>query len=150
MPRRPPLAVALVALAAACSGPTGVDPAGVQVAPVNGLRPATLIDCRALKGSLPEQITPGVHRRTAEPVSDTTDAWGDPAITLRCGVSKGRASDDPYTFNAVHWALHDTGSSRTWTTTGLRVNVAVLIPDAYSSQAELLGGLASAILKNLD
>ena len=45
--------------------------------------------------------------------------------------------------------MHDTGASRTWTTTNRKVNVAVLIPDAYSSQAELLGGLSPAIIKNL-
>ena len=149
MPRRPPLALGLVALLAACSGPTGVDPAGVQVAAVNGLSTPRLIACRDLKASLPQQLAGGAKRRTAEPVSDTTVAWGDPAITLRCGVAKGSAADDPYIFNDVHWAMHDTGASRTWTSTNLKVNVAVLIPDAYSSQAELLGGLASVLTKKL-
>ena len=116
---------------------------------VNGLSASTLVDCRALKGSLPEQITSGAHQRTAEPVSDTTAAWGDPAITLRCGVTKGSPEDDPYTFNDVHWAMHDTGASRTWTTTDRKVNIAVQIPDDYSSQAELLGGLARAITTTL-
>jgi hypothetical protein len=119
------------------------------VPPVNGLSARTLVDCRALKGSLPEQVTSGAHRRTAEPVSDTTAAWGRPAITLRCGVRAGSSLDDPYTFNGVRWAMHDTGASRTWTTTSRKVNVAVEIPDAYSSQAELLGGLAAAITAHL-
>jgi hypothetical protein len=149
MPRRPPVALALVLLVAACARPSGIEPAGVQVNAVNGLKVSTLRSCSALKASLPAQVTAGAERRTAEPVSDTTAAWGNPAIMLRCGVPAGNPLDDPYTFNDVHWAMHDTGASRTWTTTGRKVNVAVQIPDAYSSQAELLGRLSPAIIKNL-
>lgn len=75
----------------------------------------------------------------------TTAAWGDPPITLRCGVPAGRERDEPYDFNDVRWAMHDIGDKRRWTTKGLRVNVEVDVPDAYSSQAELLGSLAPAL-----
>ncbi len=116
---------------------------------MNGLPTATLIRCNALKSALPEAIGAGVTRREVTPVSDTTTAWGDPVISLRCGVSEGSAADDPYTFNEVRWALHDTGATRTWTTLGRKVNVEVVVPDAYSSQAELVGSISFAVAKIL-
>ncbi len=116
---------------------------------VNGLSAGTLISCRALKNGLPEQVASGTARREANPVSDTTAAWGDPPITLRCGVAEGSARDQPFTINEVRWAMHDTGASRTWTTVGRKVNVAVEIPDAYSNQAELVGTVSFAVTKAL-
>ena len=80
---------------------------------------------------------------------DTTTAWGEPTIALRCGVSAGSPADDAYTFNDVRWALHDTGATRTWTTLGRKVNVEVVVPDAYSSQAELVGSISFAVAKTL-
>jgi hypothetical protein len=72
---------------------------------------------------------------------------GRPA--LRCGVRRGSDRDDPYTFNGVTWAMHDTGASRTWTTTAQQVNVSVQVPDAYGSQAELVGAISFAVRKAL-
>ncbi len=111
----------------------------------NGLRPDTLLICRAVKNLLTKDIAKGVSVRHATPVSDTTTAWGDPAITLRCAVPAGSAQDEPYTIDGVMWALHDTGASRTWTTRGRKVNVAVQIPDHYDNQAELIGVVSDAV-----
>jgi hypothetical protein len=134
-------------LSACTAGEGGVQ--GVPVPAVNGLPVTTLISCRGLKAGLPEQLGSGIPLRQAQPVSDTTAAWGDPAITLRCGVAEGSARDDPYTFNGVRWALHDTGAARTWTTVGRKVNVVVEVPDAYSGQAELVGSVSFVIAKAL-
>jgi hypothetical protein len=132
-------------LVAACTaGPAAVGN-GIPVPPVNGSSPNVLLDCRALKNLLPKDLATGVRLRGATPLSDTTAAWGDPPITLRCGVPGGSALDDPYTFNGVLWAQHDTGASNTWTTRGRKVNVAVQVPDHYDGQAELIGSLARAV-----
>ena len=114
---------------------------------MNGLPASTLISCRALKGELPDELGAGLERKQANPVSDTTAAWGDPAVTLRCGVPEGSDRDQPYTINEVRWAVHDNGSSRAWTTRGRTVNVVVEIPDTYDNQAELIGGVSFALVK---
>jgi hypothetical protein len=145
VPRRPPVALALLAALTACSSGASGRPTGLTVPPVNGLSAKTLIACRALAGLLPEQLASGVERRAVTPASDTTSAYGDPAITVRCGVPVGSDRDDPYTFNDVRWALHDSGASRTWTTLGRSVNVEVVVPDSYSSQAELVGTVSLAV-----
>jgi hypothetical protein len=64
-------------------------------------------------------------------------------------VAPGLASDDLFTFNHLQWAMHDTGDARRWTTRGLRADVEVVVPDAYSSQAELLGSLSRLLLADL-
>ena len=115
---------------------------------VNGLPVSVLVSCRGLKAHLPDRLG-SADRREAQPVSDTTAAWGDPPVTLRCGVPAGSGRDDPYTINAVQWAMHDTGASRTWTTVGRRVNIALEIPDAYRGQAELVGSVAFVVAKQL-
>ena len=144
MPRRTPLALVVAALATACSsGSSGSS----------GLGPVTLTahasgsqvgGCLSLVAALPKTLG-GQSRRTTQPSPTTTAAWGDPPITLVCGVPAGRALDDPYEFDGVIWALHDIGSARTWTTRDRPVNVVVTIPDAYDGQAELLGSLATAL-----
>ena len=58
-------------------------------------------------------------------------------------------TDDLFTFNEVQWAMHDIGSARRWTTRGLRVDVEVVVPDHYSSQAELLGSLSRVLRDDL-
>jgi hypothetical protein len=118
----------------------------VQVTPVNGLSAKTLLSCTDLQGQLPKSLAAGVRRRPAVPASATTTSYGtDPALVLRCGVHEGAPLDEPYTFDGVRWAMHDTGTTRTWTTRGLRVNLEVVIPDRFDAQAELLGTLAAPI-----
>ena len=146
MPRRPPVALLAIVLAGACTSGGVTEPGdAASVAPVNGLSADTLLTCRSLKGLLPKEIAAGVALRAATPLSDSSSAYGDPAIAVRCGVKAGSELDEPYEFDGVRWAMHDTGATRTWTTKGLGVNVAVEIPDAYDGQAEMLGALAKPL-----
>lgn len=151
MPRRPPLGLLTLVLAVACSsGGTTTSRDAVPVLPVNGLSATTLLSCTDLKGQLPRELAAGVRQRQTVPDSNTTTAYGtDPAISVRCGVAPGSAADEPYEFDKVRWAMHDTGASRTWTTRGLKVNLAVVIPDHFDAQAELLAAMATAITSAL-
>ena len=150
MPRRPPVGLLALVLAVACSTGSTEPGNAVSVPPVNGLSATTVLSCTALKGQLPAELAAGVRKRPAVPASNTTTAYGsDPALSVRCGVRAGSATDEPYTFDGVQWAMHDTGASRTWTTRGLKVNVAVEIPDHFDAQAELLGAMAEAIRSSL-
>lgn len=141
MPRRPPLVLLLVLLAGCSSGSGGAVPVATSSVAASG--------CAALLADLPQQLPGGFKRRSTTPASTTTAAWGDPPITLRCGVPEGLEIDDPYAFNTVQWAMHDIGAARRWTTRKLRTNVEVVVPDAYNDQAELLGSLSTVLLKDL-
>ncbi len=117
--------------------------------PVNGLAASTLVSCRNLRTALPESLGQGLTRQAVVPASDSTSAYGDPAVVIRCGVAAGSGRDDPYTINEVRWGVHDTGATRTWTTLGRKVNVEVVVPDAYAQQAEIVGSVAFAVTQAL-
>ena len=113
--------------------------------PVPSLAPRVADVCREVVTALPDEIAPDVDRRVTSPPSVSTAAWGDPAVTFRCGTARGSVRDDLYELDGVLWAMHDSGASRTWTTVEARVPVQVVVPDAYSDQAEMLGSLAAAL-----
>ena len=117
----------------------------MRVEPVPSLTAAAARACAQVGSALPKDLAAGVSRRPTTPDSPTTAAWGVPAITLRCGTDPGSALDEPFEFDGVRWAMHDSGASRTWTTIGTRVAVQVVVPDHYDGQAEMLGALASAV-----
>ena len=55
--------------------------------PASSVTPAA---CAALAAELPKRLA-GQDRRTTEPDSPSTAAWGDPPISLRCGVDRPAA-----------------------------------------------------------
>lgn len=115
------------------------------VTPVPSLAGSAAATCSAVTADLPEQLAPGVARRATSPVSAWTAAWGEPAITLRCGAEPSSPRDERYGLDGVRWSVHDTGATRTWTTVDARVPVAVVVPDAYENQGELVAALGPAL-----
>ncbi|MEV4440410.1 DUF3515 domain-containing protein [Streptomyces sp. NPDC049577] len=77
-----PVLALLLCPAVACSS---TDEAAGPAVPTPPAREAAL--CRALHKELPATVD-GRQRRATDPASDFTAAWGDPAISLRCGVPK--------------------------------------------------------------
>ena len=105
--------------------------------------------CAALVAALPGEIDPGVARRPVVAATDRTAAWGDPAVTLECGVPEPDRPDQPTRVNGVTWSVRDIGAGFRWTTRGLAVFVAVDIPDAYDNGAELVNPLAGPLQATL-
>ena len=101
--------------------------------------------CAALAASLPVEIDPGVERRKVFRDDQLTAAWGDPPVTLECGVPDPDRPDEPVTVNGVSWTVRDIGAGYRWTTRGLVANVAVEIPDDYPNGAELVNPLAEPL-----
>ena len=117
----------------------------VLPAPSLSLDPAAQDACRALLEALPEEIDPGVRRRPVEGTPPRLTAWGDPPVTLECGVALPDRPEEPVIVNGVTWSVRDIGPGFRWTTTERSVNVAVEIPDAYDNGAELVNPLAAPI-----
>ncbi|TDU04007.1 uncharacterized protein DUF3515 [Streptomyces sp. 846.5] len=115
--------------------------------------------CGALVKALPGTLL-GQRSRPVSPASTTTAAWGDPAITLRCGVGTPGALDptsseydpnlahhDAQDVNGVCWLIGQTrGGGYRFTTIVQKTYVEVNVPAAYAGQQSPLGGLASAVL----
>ena len=157
MPRRPPVVLALL-LATACSGATPGPkalPRATGPVIVPGATGTTATGCGALLAALPATLGgTSLGATSPDPVARRPvtapggAAWGDPPITLRCGVPAGAVLDEPYVLDGVRWAVHDDGAVNRWTTLGRRTEVRVLIPDAYDAQGELLIALSPALRRN--
>jgi hypothetical protein len=95
---------------------------------------AAVAACTALASELPQEVA-GQPRRRTVPHSPFTAAWGDPAITLRCGVdlpASYTATGLCTSINGVDWLPAADGVSGPYTAVGRAAFVAVdLPPTAY-------------------
>ncbi len=140
-----------MALLGGCSDAVNVSPPATAG--------ATAAQCRALQAQLPQTLM-GRKRRDTSPSSAATAAWGDPAITLRCGVAEPGAMNpaspqyDPHENQSVMiessglcWLTQPVGSGFRFTTVKQQTFVEVNVPGAYAGQSYPLPALAGALLK---
>jgi hypothetical protein len=89
--------------------------------------------CRALLSKLPEQLR-GLPRRQVTGGHEQNAAFGDPAVTLACGVPAPTVAptDFVYPLSGVCWHPNEAGS--VWTTVDREVTIALTLPAALSGQ----------------
>ena len=115
-------------LLAGCSGPAQV--------PAPSPDPDTASICRHLVTAVPKTVD-DQSERAVRPSSPYTAAWGDPAITLACGVAKPaelNAASECFEVNGVGWYVEDRGSDYRFTTIGRKAYVQVAVPRHYGPQ----------------
>ncbi|WP_307843480.1 DUF3515 domain-containing protein [Streptomyces sp. B15] len=110
--------------------------------------------CRSLHDALPKQVD-GQSRGEADPVSDYTAVWGDPAIELRCGVPEPAQltpGDEEYNptadaaeVNQVSWLMEKQDGGYRFTTTDRVAYVELTVPDDYKPEVEALADLSGAV-----
>lgn len=86
------------------------------------------------------------------PKSDLTAAWGDPAITLRCGVAKPRAytpTAQLFAVNAVAWlpVPQDAASPTTFYAVERTAYVEVVVPKEQAPASDALVDLGHVVAK---
>ena len=152
MPRRPPLTLAVGALAlTACTSHTpqhAQSNAPVAVPAPSASAPLVLSSCRSLIAALPDQLSKDVHRRPVTGDATRTAAWGDPAVTLQCGVPLPDQAVTPVTIDGLPLVTDERGAQVTYTTQDRAVNVTLTVPKSYQDQAYLVLPLI-AVLKKL-
>jgi hypothetical protein len=87
-------------------------------------------------------------RRPTEPDSIFTSAWGNPPITLRCGVTTPSALTPTSllaTINGIDWLPEQRSAGYVFTTVGRAVNVEVAVPDAFTPETDVLVDLGRSI-----
>ena len=119
-----------------------LEPVDVPRPPVSGAEADAA--CRALLDRLPDEVDPGVRRREVRDPARTA-AWGDPPVTLECGVPAPDPLDAPLVVNGTGFTVHDVGRATRWTTYGRTVRAAVTIPDRYENGVELVYPLAEPL-----
>lgn len=130
--------VALVAVTASCS--TALDlPDPDPGAEARG-------QCTALMADLPETVR-DEDRREVRP-GELTAAWGDPPITLRCGVPQPPGltrSSECWEVNGVGWFAEEAEGGMLFTTIGRGTFVEVGVPAGYTPHADALVNVAAPI-----
>ncbi len=141
-------ASAICLLLSACeSGRTG-GPAVVHVSPPHP-DPAAARVCAALGRTLPSRLD-GHARRTTSPASPLTAAWGDPPVTLRCGVPRPAAlglAAELTVVNGISWFPEPAGSATPsrFTEVGRGAYVEVTVPARYAPAGPILVAMSNAI-----
>ena len=99
-----------------------------------------------LTAALPDELDKGVRRRQVSGDAGRTAAWGDPVVTLQCGVPLPDQTLEPLVVDGLAFVTVRKGDSVVWTTRDRAVNVAVDIPTSYE-QAYLVQTLVPLLKK---
>ena len=78
-------------------------------------------------------------RERLETTSQSTAAWGEPAVTWRCGLDPlGPTSDACYSLAGVDWVARQVDGASTFTAFGRSPTVQIRIPDAQSEGTDVV------------
>ena len=102
--------------------------------------------CLSLLGALPDELDKGVRRRPVTGDARRTAAWGDPAVTLQCGVPLPDQTATPLVIDGLPFVTDRQPGHVRWTTADRAVNVTLDIPTSYE-QAYLVQALVPALKK---
>jgi Protein of unknown function (DUF3515) len=123
------------------SGPSASAAAPPPTSPVDMPAPR-LTDraaaaCRAVVGRLPQAVR-GLPRRTVSAGPEQNAAYGEPAITVACGVSAPSVAPEDFllTMDRVCWHPKETGDATVFTTADRLVPVRVTVPRAYEQRGQ--------------
>jgi hypothetical protein len=141
------LPLSLVGCSSSSPKPAATGPVAVPVPTASAAE--IVASCRSLLAAVPNQLDAGVRRRPVTGDATRTAAWGDPAITLRCGVARATTGVGPITIDTVSFLTSTGGSITTWTTTDRAVNVSIDVPKHYTEQVYDVTPLVSPIVKSL-
>jgi len=131
--------------ASASAHPNATTPV-TMAAPSLSAADATL--CRAFVAGLPDQVRDLTQRRvTAGPEQNA--AYGDPAITVACGVSKPQPQDQLYSMSGVCWWPVQLSDRSIWTTTDRTVPVQVVIPKQYDQPGQWANEFSAAVVASV-
>jgi hypothetical protein len=102
--------------------------------------------CASVMAALPQTVL-DQPRRTVEP-GLLSAAWGDPTITLRCGVAKPPglgAASECFEVNGIGWFAEQADGGYLFTTIDRPVYVQVGVPTSYAPEATALVDVAAAV-----
>jgi len=121
----------------------------VKVAPPPALSAAQQRACQDLISALPTDLG-DLPARPVDSSSPYVAAWGEPAVTLRCGLPRPPsfiATADVQQINGVTWFPERRGATTAWVVVDRPVYVEVLVPavDASAPVARLSTAVTAAL-----
>ncbi|MEV1287275.1 DUF3515 family protein [Micromonospora sp. NPDC049679] len=114
--------------------PQSTSPVSMAAPPLDE-RAATV--CRALLSRLPAQLR-DLPQRTVTGGHEQNAAYGDPAITMACGIPLPSfpPTDIVYPLDRVCWHAGDRPDATVWTTVDREVPVQVTVPKTYDEPGQ--------------
>lgn len=106
--------------------------------------------CTGIESSAPVSVANQLIRETS-PQDSGVLAWGDPVITLTCGVMRPKsleATSQLVSVNGVDWYPEKLTRGQRFTSVNTPEYVQVDIPEFYESASGVLVDLATALLTN--
>jgi len=105
--------------------------------------------CQRLSPNLPETVA-DQPKRTVADSPDLTAAWGNPPISLRCGVLKPTALEPTSSLisvNGIDWFAEELSAGWQFTSMNTFVFVEVTVPNDYNPEANALVDLSASLKK---
>jgi Protein of unknown function (DUF3515) len=127
------------------SSPNAAATSAVTV-PAPSLSARSALVCRALVARLPERVRTA-QRRPVSAGPEQNAAYGDPAMTLQCGVPRAEfpPTDDVFRLNDVCWHSVVERNSTVWTTVDREVPVRVTVPGPATGASQWTIGFSTVI-----
>lgn len=103
--------------------------------------------CHSLTPTLPATVADQTQRKVKD-APDLTAAWGNPAVFLRCGVTKPSAlqpTSSLITVNGIDWFAEELTSGWRFTSLNTSVFIEVTVPNDYSPEANALVDLSTSL-----
>ncbi|HYN74652.1 MAG TPA: DUF3515 domain-containing protein [Candidatus Limnocylindria bacterium] len=136
--------IAALGLLSACTTEVPVVPAEPSSSAAAGA-------CADLVAALPPTLS-GEERRATDPASPSTAAWGDPVITLRCGVARPvqlTPTSELVEVNGVEWLPVELTEGYRFVTVGRVTYVELDVPNAYAPEVNALVDLAAPVAEEV-
>lgn len=127
-----------------CARPVAVDPP----APPAGQAAA----CAAFGAALPAELETVGERRDVDPDSPYTAAYGDPAMSVRCGVPAPAALSETsvlVTVDGIDWFPEQLTAGWVMTTVDLAARVEIVVPDTQGPAPSVAADLTPTIVATL-
>lgn len=114
-------------------------------APALAERPATV--CRALLSRLPASLR-DLAQRPVTAGSEQNAAYGDPALTVACGIPSPSfaPTDDVWLVNRVCWHAADQSDAMVLTTVDREVPVQVTVPRVYEQALQWVAPVSESVV----
>jgi uncharacterized protein DUF3515 len=104
--------------------------------------------CRAFVAALPDQVRDLPQRRVSAGAEQNA-AYGDPPITVACGVTAPQPQDQVYSMGGVCWWPVQLSDRSIWTTTDRTVPVSVVIPTSYQEPGQWANEFSAAVIASV-
>jgi hypothetical protein len=137
-------ALAVTALLGGCARPVAVPPPQ----PPDDAAAA----CAGFIAALPASLSTVGERREVDPRSDLTAAYGDPPVSIRCGVPPPAALTPTaalVTVDGVDWLPEELTGGWLMTTVGRVADVEITVPTAQGPAPSVAADLGTTISANL-